>query len=344
MTLGALAWCWGAAGCNANPVADIAIACRDDSECPSNEICKLRIGSMERPAFVRPTECPIDFPTCADDSMCPSGTLCFSSDHIPYVAKFISCELPPSVCLPPCPETSCWADEACEADGACRLTSCDEEGALACSALWVCDPPGAAGEPLGPALGGVEVDSPIAAREIRRGCVRLRCDEAGGFTCKDSWGCDPEDATDPSGCVPLPCSETGHCSDDSRICAPSSAGPRPAGLDVHGCAFRNCEEGVSCENVIAGVHVSHCDVGAPTANAYGCVTLPCDLSGGACWGKYVCDPGAAAADERGCRSPTCADGVTCPRDNICDPSAPAADALGCVAGAAGAADGSQMLS
>jgi Cys-rich repeat protein len=334
---------WAGMACDANPDAEKPRACRDDSECAAGEVCELPPDSQLRPTIVVP--CYIQYQLCSEDVECPAGELCFSGDHLPIDVRSGLCPEPAGVCLPPCPVTLCHADEACGADGRCNLKSCDEVDVPGCPEHWTCAPERAGSEPATPARGGIADDTPAHTRAIARGCARLHCDEPDGFVCKQHWECDPANATDPSGCVALPCEVIGQCSRDSdRICAPSSAAPRPAGEDEHGCVYRNCEEGRSCQNQISDsdlgvVDIGACEPSAVTADAYGCVALPCELSGGACSWNAVCEPGSPLADERGCRPATCADGLSCREGSVCDPSSSLADARGCVSTGAGGSAG-----
>jgi hypothetical protein len=221
-------------------------------------------------------------------------------------------------------------DEVCETNGECRLPACDAADGMACPDRWRCDPPTAAMMTAQPLFGANEADSPNYARDAQRGCTRIRCDEAGGFTCRDGWVCDPASATDPSGCVALPCAQAGRCSDDTRfICEPTSVAPRPTGSDQHGCVLRNCEEGFECIRYVNDINVGYCDFEGPFADPYGCAWRRCDEPGSPCGTSQVCEPAATFADARGCRPLTCAEGVSC-GTLMCDPSDPSADSRGCV--------------
>jgi hypothetical protein len=180
-------------------------------------------------------------------------------------------------------------------------------------------------------FGANEADSPNYSRDVARGCARIGCDEAGGFTCRDGWVCDAANATDPSGCVALPCAEAGRCSDDTRfICEPTGSAPRPMGGDQHGCVLRNCEEGFECHRFVNDVDVGYCDFEGPFADQFGCAWRRCDEPGSPCNSSQICEPAATFADARGCRPMTCAEGVSC-GTLPCDPSDPNADSRGCVA-------------
>jgi hypothetical protein len=213
---------------------------------------------------------------------------------------------------------------------------------MACPDYWRCDPAAAETETVQPVSGANEADSPNYNRDVLRGCTRIRCDESGGFTCKDGWVCDPAGATDPSGCVALPCAEAGRCSDDTRyICAPTSSASRPVGSDAHGCVLRNCEEGFECQRFLGDTNVAYCNFKGLLVDAFGCASRRCDEPGSTCGTNQICEPGAEFADVRGCRPSNCEDGLSC-GSLTCDPSSPNADSWGCVApaGAGGSTGGS----
>jgi hypothetical protein len=244
------------------------------------------------------------------------------------------------VCWAACPTTACSLDEVCDPSGECRLAPCDEEGAPACPDKWECNPAAAIGEPETYASGANEPDSSNFLRDIERGCARLRCDVDGGFTCKPNWVCDPETATDSSGCVALPCAETGNCSNESQyICSPTSTGPRPTATDAHGCVLRNCEEGFECQYLVGSVNVAVCDVDSAEADSYGCAKLSCTDSDGACGVGRICAPGTPYTDTRGCRNNNCLEGARCSVSQVCDPTSESADGAGCVYDGSGGSGG-----
>jgi hypothetical protein len=208
------------------------------------------------------------------------------------------------VCTSPCSNESCGGQLTCAPSGLCELVSCAEPGAVACPEHWRCDPAAAVNESASTVAGSTVLDYPSAGAAIARGCVRNRCDQEGGYACKELWECTPESAVDTSGCVPIPCEVTGHCSADYRyICNPTSTGPRDDDWDVHGCVSRNCEEGAECTSL------------------------------GLAWAVGYCDPTAPDVDHIGCAFPMCGEGKPCYEGYHCDPSSPDAVILGCVAGA-----------
>jgi hypothetical protein len=174
---------------------------------------------------------------------------------------------------------------------------------------------------LGFVTGSAVTASVDPARAAKRGCVRKRCDEEGGFTCRERWSCAPDrSGTEASGCVPDPCEESGRCADDTtHVCEATSANPRPAGSDVHGCVVRNCEEGHSCVFMRNGENFSYCDFSAKTADDYGCAVDSCEEHPGVCGTGYVCDPAYREMDRMGCRAlgcrdpggPVCVGGASC---------------------------------
>jgi hypothetical protein len=303
--------------------------CRSNTDCGSDEVCEpITAGKLDA-KIVAP--CPLNYVGCSNSSGCPAGQVCWPASRVSPLSAFPNCFPPPQVCAPACPSTPCFPEEVCEPSGECRLTTCDEQGAVACPAHWQCDSAAAANEPNALVYGAAEPDSSNYTRDIARGCARLRCDEPGGFTCRQNWTCAPLSATDPSGCAPLKCEELGHCSDDEHfICTPTSSRQRPDGMDVHGCVRRNCEEGEQCEFLVNAVNVGYCDFDGPLANSLGCAARPCDVSDGTCRADQRCDPESKIADPRGCRSTNCEEGRTCPASFACDLDATDADSQGCV--------------
>jgi hypothetical protein len=310
--------------------SDAGALCGSDADCTAAQRCEPLKSPLERPTVVAP--CMVTFAYCSTSTDCSEGQVCWP------VGRNAS-GLPPncfptgSTCGPPCSAlpAACYSDEVCEANGECRLPACDEASGMACPDYWRCDPAAAETETVQPVFGANEMDSANYSRDAARGCARIRCDESGGFTCKDGWVCEPEGATDPSGCVALPCAEAGHCSDDTRyICEPTSSASRPAGSDAHGCVLRNCEEGFACQRLVNGINVAYCDFAGLQVDAYGCASHRCDEPGGACGASQACEPGARFADTLGCRPITCEEGLSC-GSLTCDPSSPNADTRGCVA-------------
>jgi hypothetical protein len=326
--LGLLAWL-SMLGCGKRTLDPGGTTCRSDAECTTAQRCEALTGPPERPMMAAP--CNITFAYCTTSADCSNGQVCWPLGRNYGVLPF-NCFPTGSTCGPPCTSTNgaCLTDEVCEASGECRLPACDEADGMACPAHWRCDPPTAAMATAQPLFGANEADSPTYARDVERGCTRIRCDEAGGFTCRDGWVCDPTTATDPSGCVALPCAEAGRCSDDTRfICEPPGPAPRPPGSDAHGCVLRNCEEGFECHRFVNDVDVGYCDFEGPFADPFGCAWRRCDDTGSPCTTTQVCESDSTFADARGCRPLTCVEGVSCGA-LMCDPSVPNADSRGCV--------------
>lgn len=319
--------------------------CSVDTDCPSGQSC-APIGVGPTPAIVAPPpQCP--YQACDATSACGAGWVCAPLEQAPP-GTIPPSPLPvcnPTVCLPPCQETGCQPDERCRDDGICELARCDAADAAACPERFRCDPDAAMTEPRSVA-GSTVPDVPDVARAIARGCVRLRCDEPNGYVCRNAWRCAPATADDASGCEPIPCTESGRCSDDtSYICEPQSSKGRGQGMDPQGCVRRNCEEGLTCTYQLGGTNIGYCDFDGPLADANGCAVRHCTEVGGLCAGTRVCDPSSALADARGCRPPNCAEpgGPNCGSSARCDPESTAANAAGCVmtagAGGAGGAGG-----
>jgi hypothetical protein len=166
---------------------------------------------------------------------------------------------------------------------------------------------------------------------MARGCVRLPCSEPGGYECQVAWSCKPSATDNPAGCVADGCEETGHCSNDEYlVCASESAHPAKEPPDANGCIIRTCDDGKSCSVVTpAGVDVGRCDYGAPGADAYGCVLLPCTNDADCMYENYVCDHSSPQRDELGCRLRSCTEGNPCPDGFVCDPHAVQHDAADC---------------
>jgi hypothetical protein len=315
-------------GCGKADLDEDGKLCRVDTDCGADELCEPLSAPKLNPNVVAP--CMMTFVPCADSAGCTEAEACWPSSRVPVVRNYPNCFPPPLICAPACPSTPCLEDEVCESSGECRQTACDEDGAVACPEHWQCDPAAAATEPNTYVTGTSEPDSPNYTRDIARGCARLRCDEPGGFTCKANWVCAPASATDPSGCAPVPCLESGNCSDGSYICTPTSSNARPDGVDVHGCVRKNCEEGWPCQFMVNGVNVGYCDFDGPFADSYGCAARSCDVPDSPCRADQTCDHGNMNADARGCRTATCEEGAICPPTYACDPGADGADARGCV--------------
>jgi hypothetical protein len=326
--LGLLGWLL-TLGCSKRTLESEGTTCRSDTECTAAQKCEPLTSPRERPMMVAP--CMVTFAYCMTSADCENGQVCWPLGRNTGVLP-PNCFPTGSTCGPPCTSTNgaCLTDEVCETNGECRLPACDEADGMACPDHWRCDPPTAEAEAVQPMFGANEADAPNYARDAERGCTRIRCDEPLGYTCKDGWECDPQNAADPSGCVALPCVEAGRCSDDTRfICEPTSSSPRPMGGDAHGCVLRNCEEGYPCIRYVNDINVGYCDFGGPWADPFGCAWRPCDQSSSPCNTNQRCEPASTFADVRGCRPITCAEVASC-GVLVCDPSDPNADLRGCV--------------
>jgi hypothetical protein len=179
--------------------------------------------------------------------------------------------------------------------------------------------------------GPVLTERQTAATHI--GCIFLRCDESGGFDCAEGFRCDVASAPPTTtGCAGIPCGELGRCSGDEYICEPTSPQPRPSMVDAHGCATKNCEEGVVCPVS------TECDFTRPGLGI-GCAYIRCDEPGGSCPREdFKCDPDpapvpsgqTAVPDSYGCVPEHCAlDDYVCPVDMVCDPTNPLGTLAGC---------------
>lgn len=261
---------------------------------------------------------------------CPDGMIC--NPTAPFRRIEGVCDIAID-CVESCATAGCPTDLVCGPSGRCIPGPCDAPGALACPPHWRCAPQQV---PLEPSwFDGSDTDADWdASTTTQRGCVRKRCDEVDGFTCRQFWACDPAPSDNQSGCVPIDCALTGHCSNDARyICVPVSPRARPVIRDLHGCIGRNCEEGLSCTYEIDFINVGYCDFDGPWA-AYdtGCAAHRCDDVAGLCPEGNFCDPASPTSDARGCRWATCKDPTrfACQAPAHCDPSSPAANSFGCV--------------
>jgi hypothetical protein len=300
---GLLAWLLSF-GCGKRALeSDDGAACRSDSDCTGAQRCAPLTSPRERPMMAAP--CMVSFTYCTTSADCSNGQVCWPLGRNVGVLP-PNCFPSGSTCGPPCTSTNntCLADEVCEANGECRLPACDEANAMPCPDHWRCDPAAAETETIQPVFGANEGDSPNYGRDAARGCARIGCDEAGGFTCKNGWMCDSANATDPSGCMALPCAVAGSCSDDTRfICEPTSSAPRPMGGDAHGCVLKNCEEGYECHRFVNDIDVGYCDFEGPLVDVFGCAWRRCDEPGSTCTTSQICEPASSFADPRGCVNP-----------------------------------------
>ena len=297
-------------------------ACNTNVDCPEGQRCELGLTPNSHTKVVAPC---VPMQACSTSAQCQGGYVCLPNTQFAGAAL-----CPPLVCSPPCQVTGCRPDQVCGASGLCEFHRCDEPGAPACAEHYRCDVATAAAAPAAPLNGSSIPDTDDPTRAAQRGCVHERCDETGGFVCRDYWQCEPGRATDASGCVPVSCTTTGHCSDDSLyICSPINAGHRLDGADVHGCVRRNCGENVACKYLRNDVNVSYCDLANPAGDSNGCVFRRCDEEPRACFSTQRCEPSSPLADVLGCRPLTCAEGATCPTGYVCDVSSVASTVTGC---------------
>ena len=269
-------------------------ACRTDADCASGERCE---GSTETSEEAIYGPCP--YVSCdVANTACPNGTVC--RERYFDVMQGIPCGN--KVCLPPCDPndaSTCAPSELCRDDGTCSPLQCDEPFGISCPEHWRCDPAAALSEPIDRIVGSTVADPPNAGELLSHGCVRKRCSEDDGYVCRASYACRVSESREASGCIAVPCEETGHCADDARfICEPGNDYSRTEGTDENGCVWRNCTDGLPC-------------------------TLPESPS-------VYCDPTSPRADVSGCVVVSCADENPCILDWVCDPSSPKADAQGCV--------------
>lgn len=227
-----LVWFLAAFGCQGSDLSDVRVSCSTERDCPVDQPRCVGAATPDRPAVVACSS------RCQDDSNCLEEEFCERSQGI--------C----AYCAPDCTPDTCAEGFVCQPDGRCALEPCSTTGAEPCPPGWRCDPSAPSTDAQ-----GAKPDSNDATR-VLRGCARNPCEQSDGIECNDLWRCDPDHSTYETGCLPLPCSDTGRCSDESAfICTPGNAGPRAAGMDAHGCVHRNCGEAANlcsalelCEN------------------------------------------------------------------------------------------------
>jgi hypothetical protein len=324
-----LAWTWlvplalglAAVDCGGNSNVTGGSACSTNVDCPDGQLCRRNLTPPPQTKVVAP--CPMQ--PCTASTQCQGGYVCVANAQFSF-----GFQCPAMVCSPPCQTSGCRPDQLCGASGLCEFHRCDEAGAPACAEHYRCDVAAAAAMPATLISGSSVAETDDPTRAAQRGCVRKRCDETGGFACLDNWKCDPASATDASGCVPLPCTDTGHCSNDAvYICKPANTGHRTVGTDANGCVLRNCGEGSECTYLRNGVNLSYCDIANPAGNSNGCVARSCDEEPKACLTYQRCAPSSPFADDVGCRPLNCNEGSTCPEGYVCDVTSPASNTSGC---------------
>lgn len=316
---------FGCAGQDSDSSGASVQRCRADSECGTGQVCKKASTSGSRALHVAP--CP--YTTCATSASCGPGSVCVPATQVPgFTAPSFCVGFGASICATSCQTAGCPSGYQCQSDGTCRVLKCNEPGALECPGAFDCDPARAAAEPVVVA-GSITADDRAANA---RGCARKLCNVTGGFVCRELWACDPTTSTDGSGCVPIPCTTAGRCSDDTYyICKPTSSHSRYEGTDAQGCVQRNCEEGLACQSFVNGVDVGYCNFAGPLATQSGCAQKPCLESGGACLPGYKCQAISSETDARGCVTPKCyISRALCASGTTCNPVSPLADDNGCV--------------
>jgi len=312
-----------AVACSGRSADTTPRSCAADADCAAGQRCA---APADRPV-IGMAPCARAVLCSEADAACPADQLCAPSwqslPGYPFCGE--------RLCAAPCTDESCPADAECASNGLCELTRCDAPGAAACPEFWRCDPAAAATASHEPVSGTTTGDDTLELeRHSQRGCVRSTCAEQGGFECVSAWSCKPDATTNPAGCIPDACGNTGHCSnDETLVCQPQAKHPDRGPLDLNGCVPATCDDGYSCSLVTeAGVDVGVCRYGAPNADYYGCVVLPCTTDD-ECFYDYVCDHASPQADERGCRQQSCTEGYRCPDGFVCDPKAVQHDGADC---------------
>jgi hypothetical protein len=282
------------AGCGDSLEDEVdARSCGADSDCAEGERCDFPAASDMYPRIM--AVCA--YAPCGASGECPEDLACMTRPPGSQTPGWGGC--PVLVCAPRCTADSCPSGEVCRASGVCEIPQCDEPGIEACPEHFRCDPAAAKAEPSLES-GSVIEDTLDGRNSIRRGCVRMRCDETNGYACREFWECAPGETAGGSGCVPTPCQESGHCENDHYICEPTSSAPRSPGTDHYGCVFRNCEEGNECiAPTRSDPSVAYCDPSAPNADVQGCALRTC-VEGNTCVEGFVCDPDSPQAGRTGC--------------------------------------------
>lgn len=331
---------WVAAACGGSSVDTRPTSCSSDADCVSSQRCT---AGTDRPAYL-PSPCARVVP-CEAGSECGPGEVCAPSWQSSDAAS-ASCA--PKLCSPSCDDSSCPADAECADDGLCVLTSCDAPGAAACPPLWACDPAAAKVGSHAPAEGAeihTEGGEQDIERQMARGCVRLPCDASGGYLCAQAWLCDPDATDNASGCVPGDCKQTKQCANSALVCTNLAIHPEAYPPDVNGCITRTCDDGTSCAWITpAGVDVGRCQYGAPDADPFGCIVLPCEVDVDCGYEDYLCDHESRLSDQRGCRVRSCAEGKPCGIGLVCAPDSDFHGADDCAApdNATGGGGGAQV--
>lgn len=327
-----LSWCeltflsllLGSTGCGSSQSADeretsrnVEVQrgqCHAAADCDSGQSCAPTDENAARRSLLIVAPCMTPQPVyvqCGTDAECSEGQICTTDkDPVPASPFVGGCpHVAPSasVCNTACTDATCPLGTRCEQDGHCRLVPCDDPDGM-CPEGFTCDPQTAAlgltanevTVPGGLTTEGVALALSSAIVDLHRsGCLLLHCDEAGSLSCSPGYLCDRALAGDKSvGCAVLNCHDWGQCSSESYICEPTSSNPRVAGMDVHGCSLKNCEEGFDC----GAARV--CDFNRPDADEWGCAFVQCDEGGAMpCSAGYSCQPGHQFADAYGCVSP-----------------------------------------
>jgi len=276
----------GCGGTNAGSES-ASLACDSDADCGSHERCDLsmypRIAAM------------CSFAPCGSNGECPADRACQPPPPGSQTPGWGGC--PELVCGPRCTPTGCPLDQVCRESGLCGYRQCDEPGQT-CPVHYRCESTGEL---------GVSVEEWFVSPSLS-GCVLVRCDEPDGYVCPDGWGCAPAETTETTGCVPLPCGETGHCERENHICEPTSTAQRAGPPDLFGCVPKNCEEGLACTAPTPDLDAAYCDPSAPNADANGCVIRSC-AEGTTCSEGFVCVPNSPNGDRIGCIAESAASGA-----------------------------------
>ena len=164
--------------------------CRSQSECQGGQEC---IAPGE--SFPNCGACMMPDRACETSADCTNGQVC-----VEYDAPCSCTGGRSSKCVAPCTNTSCNADQRCDASsGLCKPTPCND--GYACPTDWRC------------AAGAASTDA--------HGCEPVPCDQ--GYTCPENTRCKP--GTGNHGCSLLSCQHDSECDCGACVKGHCVAGP-----------------------------------------------------------------------------------------------------------------------
>jgi len=281
-----------ALGCGGHEAS--GTTCSNDGDCGAGERCQ-RSGTPGESPQIRTPLC--SFQPCTAASDCGTGMVC--GPPPPDQRSRVGNSCGPLGCTAPCTEGSCGDGWTCLDTGICQIVTCDQPGGVVCPEHWSCEPDADRALQNATVKGSGLADPPGTYYLVLAGCARRTCAYEDGYGCADFYVCDPDTATDASGCAPVPCTTTGHCVGDGWICESTSSSVRPPGIDPFGCVVENCEDGVDCSYVDLRPGAGYCNPSAPKADDYGCAIHSC-ADGDYCYANETCKPGEPGTDGTFC--------------------------------------------